>query len=909
MPLFERLLTAQCPIGTFFAGQGNLLPKFEALNRSSEMNKHILFFAALLLSSGAMGQTGWLKRFSGSDSLLSVQILPDGYAFVANNATHVYRIRVGIDGQQLDSLNLGITPEDIVENHEGCFYKGFFEGSDIRLQKLDTAGVLLWEYLLEDSIPQRDLRLAATPDGGCYVVSATAFQTLPSMQWTRVRRIADSGMLVWSQNLNSFGSWSDNYVAQRYISDVTAFPDTGCYIMSSELFNPWVGGSHWLRLNPEGTIVSSAGSFIPDWGDARRSTLQIVRPTADKGLLGVGHKFTATGGFHPSNSYWGFVARLSDEDNTQSLQVAEYPLNNSVQGFTTWNPDPIAAAPLADGGMLVMGKTGAEAWLWRGSTDLRDTAWSRPLTAAGGLREGKMKRPNRLIYSTPDHGAILGGVDNTGIFLMKIGLWGNDTPAVFLPFAGQIVKDLDIDCQTQGPYVPMPKGRIRLSSGDYPQLQWIANTDSLGRISAYLPPGLWQAAMADSIDAIYGKSCTGQWQIPIADSLPSDTFVLPVLRYTARLKGRAWLDQNGNCQLDEINSGAGGKAIYLVHEGKQYRLFADAQGYFEATVDTGKYALRIDYNDAGIFSGYYCQSTEAYLPDYQSVDSVTLVWSKLANCKIRLKLGLDLNYDCLPATGDWNWVNAPVLLTDSTAGTEKIASGDPLGVIERSVYGPGTLKVAFPSDFGDSLVCTQGLPHTFVYQPLSGNQIFKDTLTGWRPRLHDSVSVCPGTWVFGAIVTHDTAIVTSTSYLGYFNVPASHHIFVLPSPETHLYTVDTTLASDSLQVMEFTAASGCDSIVYIHWTTTGLDDFSSLSGLIIAPNPAQDAVSIQLPALDYKTITLIDPAGKVAATYTVPAGQSNLTLALSGLPPGIYAVQALRCDGKKTFGRLAVLRP
>ncbi|HRI62225.1 MAG TPA: hypothetical protein PK228_20935, partial [Saprospiraceae bacterium] len=607
------------------------------------MNKHLFFLWSLLLAFEAVGQTGWLKRFSVNDSLLSVQIVPDGYAFLANDATHVYRIHVDPDGQQPDSLNLGVTPQDIVENHEGCFYKGFFEGNNIRLQKLGAAGALLWEQVLEDSVPQRDLRIAATPDGGCYVVSTTAFQTQSPVQRTNVHRMAGNGMTIWSQSLDPLTGWNSNFVAQRSISDVTALPDTGCCIMVNDLFDFWIGGSHWLRLNAEGTVVSNVGTFIPDWGDARRSTLHVIRPTADSGLLAVGYKFTAAGGFHPSNSYWGFVAHRSNEGNPPAMQVAEYSLNNSVQGYTTWGPDPVAAAPLTDGDMLVMGRTGTKTWLWRGTTDLKDCAWSRPLTTAGGLFDKRMKRPNRLIYSTSDHGAILGGVDSAGIFLMKIGLWGNDTAAVFLPFSGRTVVDTDNDCQTPGPDVPAPEVRIRLSSDDYPQWQWVISSGASGQISAYLPPGLWRVAVADSIDAIYGKPCTSLLPLPIADSLPADTFVLPVLRYTARLKGRIWFDQNGNCQLDESNSGAGNKAVYLVHEGKQYHIFADAQGYFEATVDTGKYALRFGNYSAGLFNGYYCQSVEAWLPDYQSVDSVTLVWSRLNNCKIRLKIRRDLN--------------------------------------------------------------------------------------------------------------------------------------------------------------------------------------------------------------------------------------------------------------------------
>ena len=111
------------------------------------MNKHVLLLIGLAAWTNTTAQTGWLKHFSPGDSLLSVRILPDSYAFLANNAEHVYQIRVDADGQPTDSLDLGVPPHDIAAAAEGHFFKAFLENPNIRLQKLDTAGILLWEIM------------------------------------------------------------------------------------------------------------------------------------------------------------------------------------------------------------------------------------------------------------------------------------------------------------------------------------------------------------------------------------------------------------------------------------------------------------------------------------------------------------------------------------------------------------------------------------------------------------------------------------------------------------------------------------------------------------------------------------------------------------------------------------------
>ena len=87
-------------------------------------------------------------------------------------------------------------------------------------------------------------------------------------------------------------------------------------------------------------------------------------------------------------------------------------------------PEPLAVLPTPSGDMIVMGQKFPQTFLWRGSYNLQDTLWQQALTPEGGFFSYKIIYPNRLMYNTPDQGAVLGGVDSAGIFLLKINAAG-----------------------------------------------------------------------------------------------------------------------------------------------------------------------------------------------------------------------------------------------------------------------------------------------------------------------------------------------------------------------------------------------------------------------------------------------------------------------------------------------------
>lgn len=71
----------------------------------------------------------------------------------------------------------------------------------------------------------------------------------------------------------------------------------------------------------------------------------------------------------------------------------------------------------------------------------------------------------------------------------------------------------------------------------------------------------------------------------------------------------------------------------------------------------------------------------------------------------------------------------------------------------------------------------------------------------------------------------------------------------------------------------------------------------SLKGrIVLSPNPATDAVTVQYGDVAVQHIHLFDPSGRLVRSYhNVPSG--NMTLSLSGLPSGLYNMQFLTTSG------------
>ena len=72
----------------------------------------------------------------------------------------------------------------------------------------------------------------------------------------------------------------------------------------------------------------------------------------------------------------------------------------------------------------------------------------------------------------------------------------------------------------------------------------------------------------------------------------------------------------------------------------------------------------------------------------------------------------------------------------------------------------------------------------------------------------------------------------------------------------------------------------------------------------LAPNPARGSVTLTLPAALRGTsavpVQIIDGLGRLVRTATLGTGAETLTLALQGLAPGVYAVQARTAAGLVT---------
>lgn len=862
----------------------------------------IPFCSICLFPFALCAQTAWLRHFSPTDILHSVQTLPDGYALLAYDSNGVYRLRTDLFGNPLDTVQLGPLPADLVPTADGGFFKCFLENPNLRLEKRDAAGNMLWEQVLTDTSSQAWPVLAALPDGGCYVVSVSSYIYPSTYAHTIVQRIAADGTRLWMRYVDPLNAWS--YNSSRSIRDAVALPDSSCLVLSDDNWDGWHGSCRLFQIKPDGT-TGYACNFPAPWAYASNSSLHTARPTADGKVLAAGFKGISSAGGHPASTVWGFVASLEAAGATTIVEETLYPPTTS-QIFTLYAPYPGALAPMPEGDMLVIVQKNQDAQLWRGSWNLQDTAWQQKLTPEGGFYSNKIKRPNRLIHATPDHGAVLGGVDSAGIFLRKVGFFGDDSTLSFHSISGQVLLDTDFDCTLPGPYAPAPGVAVRLSCPDFPSLTRILYTDSLGQIASAVPTGTWRAEVADSLAAIYGKSCQAEAVVTVSDTAAATPFALSVVRYAARLSGRIWYDGNFNCLTDENSAGFGsGDQLVLRHQGTEYLAPVGDQGFFDLAVDTGQYELRIRYRQPGPFKGYYCLPTTAFLPDHQSADTVTLVWSAWQNSQVRIKVRRDANYNCLHDLSDANWKGMDMLLTDTLSGQQQAIVSELSGWAEWPVRGPGALRIAIAASFPDSLVCTTGLPHYAVFAPDADNQVFTDTLLTRYPRWHDSLYVCPGTSIWGVTVDTDVVIVQPAIFQYEYQVPFYHHVFTLPTAVTHLYQALPPGQTDTLETLIFPAANGCDSTVVIHYVT-GIEEPVAATGLRIMPNPARDEALVVLPVDTRGWLTLSDPTGRALRLVEIPAGQIAFTLPLHGLPAGVFWLQVRRRDGAIARGKLVV---
>ncbi len=85
-------------------------------------------------------------------------------------------------------------------------------------------------------------------------------------------------------------------------------------------------------------------------------------------------------------------------------------------------------------------------------------------------------------------------------------------------------------------------------------------------------------------------------------------------------------------------------------------------------------------------------------------------------------------------------------------------------------------------------------------------------------------------------------------------------------------------------------------------TVSVMDQGSSLSGMIVFPNPADLFITIQFPSAlqENAVVSVRDVSGRILLIQDVPAFQNQATLDISGLGPGIYIIDLGSNEGMIT---------
>ncbi|MFN8302740.1 MAG: hypothetical protein U0U46_09620 [Saprospiraceae bacterium] len=863
-----------------------------------------LFLFVLLCATLPLGaQTVWTRHYATNDTLISIQVLPNGgFSLLLNNNQHVYSLYVDSLGMAQDTLDLGPVPQDIVPAADGGFLTCFIQDTTrLRVQKLDAAGAPVWEQILPDTFPQHTPVLAALPDGGCYVVSANA--AVPSAytyRQTLIQRLDAAGNRLWLVHRDTL-LWG--YGSIRDLADAAIMPDGSCLVIGADDWNGWHGAGHILRINNQGDKLYSE-NFEPPTAYVSFGGMQIARPTADTAVLVSGRKWTVSSPAHPAMTSYGYTAVL--KENGAVASTTDYPPTITQMG-TIYGPFPVAAAPMPAGDMLAIVQKNTDAWLWRGSYDLQDTAWQRPLHPGYHLFPGRMKRPNRVILPTPDQGAVLAWTAENGFILHKTDLWGHDSTVSQYPLRAVVRRDLDQDCQTDGPYEPAPFARVRCTALDGSNLSWTGRTDAQGELLINAPAGDWKLSLADSVAPIFGRNCVAEAVLHVADSQAVPVANLSILRYTARLYGQIWKDTNGNCSKDEPNSGFSGseRHVRLFRSGQSYDIPADAAGHFSVSLDTGWYRLQVAFYRAGPLNGYYCQSDSVYLPAYAAADTVDLIWSVFQNSKLRIKARRDADYDCLHSGSDANWKGFDIRIAEFGSPDQYYpGETNTAGWFEKSIKGPGLLLVDAADYFPDSLLCND-TAHVIGFN--ADNQVVEDTLLARYPRLHDTLRVCAGTTLWGVPILDTMDIVQPTIFLGEYQIPLTHHILPWPNYFTDQYEPLPPGQTDTLAVYYLTSVHGCDSIIAVHYTTAAKEPEGG-PGIRLLPNPAGQFVWLECPAPGIEQALVRDAEGQLFWHSGALRGASQIRIDLAAWPPGVYGCEVLQSGGQRVFARLVVWR-
>jgi len=467
------------------------------------MKKIFIFLLFSFICQVGNSQTIF-QQFYGSGKGIFVDKTNDGFLLIAENDTNYLKITTDVNGNLINTTNLGAKTNKIIHTADDGFAKftAIPDSLGAKIEKLDASGNTIWTKNYQFFPIEKATDFIQTNDGGFAFVT-TIFDSAiipPQLNKGQVNLI----------KINAVGDVEWNSVTDT--SQISAFQallvqkTDGSFVLSTLWKNNFFGtaGLQLLHFSASGdyqnnTIVkpaqSSAGST------ALHKSLQL-QTTED-------NHFIYTYYFHyttPHSSSVGIQYAKEDEWDTDDISGESYGVG------TLGNYYFYSTIPTSDGGAILC--TNSTQWGIGGNpTDtlfhtlrkvdqLGNTSWIRTT-------------PDKVHYGIEldNHYYALTGEQDSLIYLL---LMDGDQG---VSLTGKIVADLNNNCQADADEEGIGNWVVSAST---PTSTFYGLSDTLGNYSIALPLGSYDV-IANSLTDYWEETCTGTAVVTVTDYANLDT--------------------------------------------------------------------------------------------------------------------------------------------------------------------------------------------------------------------------------------------------------------------------------------------------------------------------------------------------------------------------------------------------
>lgn len=384
---------------------------------------------------------GWHQRYPFASTVWSVGVLNDGYQIAFQQADSLKVGRTDLAGNLLETVNFGAFPTDfaLIPSPEKAVFKASLLPPDsqliqkILLEKLDSMGQLRWQVILGDTVSAYDVRVAADADGAAYL--SAMYRYPEHLNWwsenqkVDIQKVDSSGTVLWREAPASWVTPVVNGWPLSNIGEISVLNNGRVAVWTTTNFNYSAIQGGLVLDGGNGQSLFTIGTSGCDSPSAAHGEFKAVRAAGTAGEVYLFKKSSCSsvGGGHSGGWYWANMTRLNPQG--QVISSVDFP-NVYWDIQTYWKPFPILDTETANGDVIsIVQDSSAKVSLWRGSVDLQDTIWRRPIFSPSVWLytfSHPSPRPGRIFRATPDGGAILGIAPNDStISLTKIDFDGN----------------------------------------------------------------------------------------------------------------------------------------------------------------------------------------------------------------------------------------------------------------------------------------------------------------------------------------------------------------------------------------------------------------------------------------------------------------------------------------------------